>query len=71
MFRSTYILDNDIKQKELEIFEALACLRWILLNRDGGVPKGPDTIMWVKSLLTDNPFLNEFKLTLLNAFNIF
>ena len=63
-FRSAYLLDNDIQQKELGIFEALACLRWILLNRGGGVPIGPNTKMRVKRLLTDNPFLKEFTLTL-------
>ena len=64
VFRSAYLLDNDIKQKELEVFEALACLRWILLDRGGGVPIGPNTIMRVKNLIVDNPFLIEFKLTL-------
>ena len=62
IFRSAYLLENDIQQKELEIFEALACLRWIVLNRSGGVPKGADTLERVKILITNNPYLNEFKI---------
>ena len=63
-FRSAYLLDNGIPQKELEVFEALACLRWILLNRSDGVPKGPNIIEKVKGLLTNNPFIKEFEFTI-------
>ncbi|MDQ0192785.1 aminoglycoside phosphotransferase (APT) family kinase protein [Paenibacillus wynnii] len=61
VFRSAYLLENDIEQKELEVFEALACLRWILLNRNGGVPKRPNTIERVKGLITNNSFLKEME----------
>lgn len=61
VFRSAYLLENDIEQKELEAFEALACLRWILLNRNGGVPKRPNTIERVKGLITNNSFLRELE----------
>jgi len=61
MFRSAYLLDNNIQQEELEVFEALACLRWILLNRNGGVPKRPNTMEKVKSLIINNRFLNELE----------
>lgn len=60
-FCSAYLLDNEIPQKELVVFEALACLRWILLNRNGGVPKGPNTIKRVRVLLTNNLHLKEFE----------
>ena len=60
-FRSAYLLENDIPQKELVVFEALACLRWILLNKSGGVPKGPNTIKRVRGLLTNNLHLKEFE----------
>ncbi|WP_169089771.1 aminoglycoside phosphotransferase family protein [Paenibacillus sp. PL91] len=62
VFRSAYLLENDILQEELEVFEALACLRWILLNRNGGTPKGPNTIERVQGLITNNPFLKELEL---------
>ncbi|MFP4977508.1 aminoglycoside phosphotransferase family protein [Paenibacillus sp. CN-4] len=58
VFRSAYLFKNDFQQEELEVFEALACLRWMLLNRNGGVPKGPDTMDKVKSLIINNRFLD-------------
>jgi Ser/Thr protein kinase RdoA (MazF antagonist) len=61
VFRSAYLLGNNIQQEELEVFEALACLRWILLHRKSGTPKGPNTIEKVKSLITNNPFLKELE----------
>jgi len=33
----------------------LACLRWLVLNRSGGVPKDPNTIERVKGLIINNP----------------
>ena len=62
VFRSAYLLENEIQQKELEVLEALACLRWILLNRSGGVPKRPNTIERVQDLITSNPFLKELEI---------
>jgi streptomycin 6-kinase len=61
VFRSAYLLENNIQQEELEVFEALACLRWILLNRNGGVPKRPNTIKRVQGLITNNSFLKELE----------
>ncbi|MCJ8008150.1 aminoglycoside phosphotransferase family protein [Lederbergia wuyishanensis] len=57
VFRSTYLLKNDIPNEDLEVFESLACLRWILLSRSGGTPIWPNTIKRVKSLIGTNPFL--------------
>ncbi|WP_342539664.1 aminoglycoside phosphotransferase family protein [Sporosarcina sp. FSL K6-1540] len=64
VFRSAYLLEKDIQQKELEVFEALACLRWLVLNRSGGVPKDSNTIERVKGLVTNNPSLKEFEFTI-------
>ncbi|MFO1443256.1 aminoglycoside phosphotransferase family protein [Bacillus sp. Bva_UNVM-123] len=61
VFRSTYLLDHAIQQEELEIFEAIACLRWLLLNRSGGVPKGLNPIKNVRSLIANNLFLKLVK----------
>ena len=44
---------------ELEIFEALACLRWLLLDRIAGVPKHVDTMGKVRKIVRNNRFLNE------------
>ncbi|WP_274651215.1 phosphotransferase family protein [Paenibacillus humicola] len=45
--------------EELEIFEALACLRWLSYDRIGGVPKHADTMKKVRKVIRDNRFLNE------------
>ncbi|WP_139328563.1 aminoglycoside phosphotransferase family protein [Paenibacillus odorifer] len=61
VFRSAYLLENDIEQEELEVFEAWACLRWILLNRRGSTPKGPNVTKRVKSLIGSNRFLKDLE----------
>lgn len=65
LFRTAYLLENPIKQEELDIFEALAFLRWLLLSRSGGAPKDSNTMKRVKSLITSNPFLRESKYSIL------
>ncbi|MFE4713303.1 phosphotransferase [Paenibacillus sp. NPDC056722] len=60
-FRSAYLSDKAIPSEELEAFEALACLRWILLSRRNGVPKRSGTAERVKQLIHNNPFLKERK----------
>lgn len=59
VFRSAYLLEHYLEQEELEVFEALACLRWILLNRRGSTPKGPNVTKRVKGLLGSNRFLKN------------
>ncbi len=61
VFRTAYLSKNDMPQEELDAFEALACLRWIWLSRNGGTPKGPHTMERVRRLITGNPFLKEFE----------
>ncbi|WP_079413269.1 aminoglycoside phosphotransferase family protein [Paenibacillus ferrarius] len=61
-FRNAYLLENNIKLEELEIFEALAYLRWLLLNRIGGTPMGPNTMKRVKGLLAKNDYLKDWNL---------
>lgn len=64
VFRSAYLLKNDIQPKELEAFEALACLRWILLYRNGDIPKGANTIERVEGVITNNSFLKGLEFAL-------
>lgn len=45
--------------EELEIFEALACIRWLLIDRISGVPKGADTMKKVRKIVKHNQYLNE------------
>jgi aminoglycoside phosphotransferase (APT) family kinase protein len=59
VFRSAYLLENFMEQDELEVFEAWACLRWILLHRRGSTPKGPNVTKRVKSILGSNRFLKN------------
>jgi len=60
MFRTAYLAKNSIPEEELERFEALACLRWVLLHRYGNVPIGPDTMERAESFMRSNPFLSAF-----------
>lgn len=48
-----------VEEGELEIFEALACLRWLLLNRIAGEPKHKDTMKRVRKIVRANRFINE------------
>ncbi|KRE96673.1 hypothetical protein ASG89_30885 [Paenibacillus sp. Soil766] len=58
-FLYKYQEEMPIATKELEIFEALACLRWLLLDRTAGVPKHTDTMKKVRKIVRDSRFLNE------------
>jgi aminoglycoside phosphotransferase (APT) family kinase protein len=59
LFISTYLLENPLALEQLELFEAIACNRWILLNRTIGLPKRANTIAKVKSLIKNNPHLDN------------
>ncbi|OAG94389.1 hypothetical protein AYW79_05875 [Ferroacidibacillus organovorans] len=52
---------NEIRvtTNELEIFDALACIRLLLLDRIVGVPKHANTIKKIRKIVRDNRFLNE------------
>jgi aminoglycoside phosphotransferase (APT) family kinase protein len=58
-FLYKYQEEMPVATGELEIFEALACLRWLLLDRIAGVPKYADTMKKVRKIVRDNRFLNE------------
>ncbi|CAN7657941.1 phosphotransferase family protein [Paenibacillus sp. LjRoot56] len=58
-FLCKYQEEIPVAADELEIFEAMACLRWLLLDRIAGVPKYPDTMKKVRKIVRDNPFLIE------------
>ncbi|MDQ0175931.1 aminoglycoside phosphotransferase family protein [Bacillus chungangensis] len=62
VFRSAYLLENDIPETEMNVFEAIACLRWILLYRNGGTPQRPSTIKRIKNFLINNPFLKDMSI---------
>jgi aminoglycoside phosphotransferase (APT) family kinase protein len=58
-FLYKYQDEMPVTTEELEIFEALACLRWLLLDQVAGVPKHADTMKKVRKVVRDNQFLNE------------
>jgi Ser/Thr protein kinase RdoA (MazF antagonist) len=59
LFVSAYLLENPLAQEQLEVFDAIACIRWILLNRTFGLPKRANTIARVKSIIKSSPYLDE------------
>ncbi|SLK20360.1 MULTISPECIES: aminoglycoside phosphotransferase family protein [unclassified Paenibacillus] len=44
---------------DAEIFEAMACLRWILLKRVSNVPMGPGVMQRIKKIIGNNSYLND------------
>lgn len=59
VFRSAYLLNHDIPQQELDCFEALACLRWILLMRCDGVPKSASKLVKLRGIIANNRHLRH------------
>lgn len=58
VFRFAYLQDHPLEQQELDLFEAIACLRWLLLDRRDGVPRSANTLHKVMKLIDSNPFLS-------------
>ncbi|RJG22839.1 phosphotransferase family protein [Paenibacillus thiaminolyticus] len=56
---SAILKETSYTSGELELFEAMACLRWILLHRMAFLPTRKGTISRVRSLLKGNRHLNE------------
>lgn len=59
VFRDAYLAEHPIAEKELQLFEALACLRWILLARQGGITVQPQAQQNIKRVIAHNPLLAE------------
>ncbi|OXM12984.1 aminoglycoside phosphotransferase family protein [Paenibacillus herberti] len=57
VYRSAFL--SRYTKEEIELFEAIACLRWVLLNRIAVLPKGKETIARVQNILKNNVHLNE------------
>jgi aminoglycoside phosphotransferase len=58
-YLSQFLAGDQYTRDELERFEAIACLRWILMNRIATLPKDKNTLLRVKRILQNNPCLNE------------
>ncbi|WP_062105386.1 phosphotransferase [Bacillus niameyensis] len=59
IFASTYLLQLPMEKDEIDIFEALAYMRWILLYRNGHVPVIHNTIKKVREFISNNRYLKE------------
>jgi len=57
-YRSLIIKKTNNTEEEMELFEAIACLRWVLLNRITKLPKKRNTLSTVLSILQKNKFLH-------------
>ncbi|MCM3783498.1 aminoglycoside phosphotransferase family protein [Neobacillus mesonae] len=59
VYRNAVLSYTSYSHEELELFEAIACLRWVLLSRVSNLPKGKDTVKRVKSILEGNKYLTD------------
>ncbi|MFC4778229.1 phosphotransferase family protein [Paenibacillus sp. GCM10023252] len=58
-FKAAYLADNKDCERDSELVEAIACIRWLLLNRQVGLPHGPSTKKRIRALLKSSPYLSE------------
>jgi len=63
-FRNAYLSKSEFDMEEIQRFEAIACLRWLLLSRITDVPKNEKTIERINEIIIKNKHLNT-KLTLM------
>ncbi|WP_248926154.1 aminoglycoside phosphotransferase family protein [Paenibacillus hamazuiensis] len=59
IYRSALLAATRYEADELELFEAMACLRWVLLHRMFNLIKGKETAARVRNMLKKNIYLNE------------
>ncbi|CAG7630445.1 phosphotransferase [Paenibacillus allorhizosphaerae] len=59
VFLDAYLAGSGYSRAEMETFEAIACLRWVLLNRIADVPKPERTIDRVNHAIDANVHLNR------------
>ncbi|WP_430178249.1 aminoglycoside phosphotransferase family protein [Paenibacillus lautus] len=56
-YRAVFCTENRYEADELELFEAIACLRWVLLSKVARLPIRKDTISRVRSILLRSNYL--------------
>jgi len=57
-YRAEFLQWNDYASEDMIWFEALACLRWLLLKRTGGVPLHGETLQRMAAILHRNPYVS-------------
>lgn len=62
-FIKTYMELNSFPEEQLILFEAIACLRWILLNRIVTLPQNnKNTLTIINKILDNNTYLRDFSI---------
>ncbi|WP_081418568.1 aminoglycoside phosphotransferase family protein [Paenibacillus sp. Leaf72] len=59
LFQNAYLAQSEFDKEEIQRFEAIACLRWLLLYRFAPVPKDESTIGRINHKIMKNKFLNK------------
>ncbi len=58
IYQSDFLGLSGYSLEDSVLFEAIACLRWILLSRITNLPKDPSVLKRVKKIIFDNRYLN-------------
>ncbi|WP_341278272.1 aminoglycoside phosphotransferase family protein [Paenibacillus sp. FSL H8-0537] len=59
VFQNAYLAQSKFDKEELLIFEAIACLRWLLLYRFAPIPKDESTIERMNCKIIENKYINK------------
>ncbi|MCC2684041.1 MAG: phosphotransferase enzyme family protein [Paenibacillaceae bacterium] len=59
VYHSAWLSISSYSAAEIELFEAIACLRWILLNRRFDLSKGEKTVSRVREIMKGNRYLES------------
>ena len=59
LYYNEFLKLGDYRPEDLEVFEAIASIRWLLLDRIAGLPKGPSTMKRIKTLVQNNRYIHE------------
>jgi aminoglycoside phosphotransferase (APT) family kinase protein len=58
-FLNTYLKEIPTSSEDIERFEAIACLRWLLLNRIAVLPKNNDTNQRINDFIMNHRMLSS------------
>lgn len=58
-FVNTYLNEISMTNQEMKLFESLACLRWLLLNRFESLPKNKNTDALINQFILDRSVLPD------------
>lgn len=59
LYRSAFAANSRYSPAELELFEALAALRWLQLHRTTGVPIQRNTLKAIRALIRENRYMPD------------